>query len=221
MACLLHDMLSRCSYAYGDIRCSSRRVVGIAVERPLKRVAAATWRGTAVRSVNTRIGKTIITCADNRLRPAARIIRREEALSPRAHPKIPVTPPAPLSPEWPRPLHLRILSRPSVITLWKPLPRRTSYRSTIKQFVLGSRTVRIDSPWQEFQIFRTGKVSLVGQENVQRSGKCDFSLHMIIANSLVALPFVSFEGEDRFDWRVISNSASLNIMVTCKQGIFK
>lgn len=86
--------------AYGDIRCSSRRVVGIAVERPLKRVAAATWRGTAVRFASTKIGKIIITCVDSRLKPAARRIRREEeALSPQAHPRIPLTPPVPLSPE--------------------------------------------------------------------------------------------------------------------------
>ena len=35
--------------AYGDIRCSSRRVVGIAVERPLKGVAAE--RGAVLRSL--------------------------------------------------------------------------------------------------------------------------------------------------------------------------
>ena len=111
--------------AYGDIRCSSRRVVGIAVERPLKPVAAATWRGTADRFASTKIGKIIITCVDSRPRPAARRIRREEeALSPQAHLKIPLTLPVPLSPEWPRPPHRRIPSRLLVITLWKPLPRR-------------------------------------------------------------------------------------------------
>lgn len=94
----LRALLLRCPHSYGDIGCSSRRVVGIAGERPRRHVVDAMWRGTAARSVSTKIGRTIITSVDSKLRPPAKTIPKEEVLSPRALLRIP-TPLVPLSPE--------------------------------------------------------------------------------------------------------------------------
>lgn len=71
--------------AYGDMHCSSRRVVGIVAERPPKRVVAATWRGTVVHSVNTKTGKITIMFADSRHRVLMRTLHREGVLRTPTH----------------------------------------------------------------------------------------------------------------------------------------
>ena len=71
--------------AYGDINCSSRRVVGIAAERPLKHVVVAMWHGTVVHSVSIKTGKTTIMCVDSKHRPTVRTMHREEALRQLVH----------------------------------------------------------------------------------------------------------------------------------------
>lgn len=71
--------------AYGDMHCSSRRVVGIVAERPPKRVVAATWHDTVVHSVNTKTGKITIMYADSRHRVLTRTLHREGVLRTPTH----------------------------------------------------------------------------------------------------------------------------------------
>ena len=67
--------------------CSSRRVVGIAVERPLKHVVAAMLPGIVVHSVSIKTGKITITFVDSKHRPTIKIIRKEGALQHQCQPR--------------------------------------------------------------------------------------------------------------------------------------
>ena len=111
--------------AYGDMHCSSRRVVGIVAERPPKRVVAATWRGTVVHSVNTKTGKIIIMYADSRHRVLMRTLHREGVLRTPTHLRNQLGAAVVLPwPEWPRPLLQQTQYHLLVIMSWKLPPRR-------------------------------------------------------------------------------------------------